>query len=60
MVILQRGLRTLGHSETKAWGEDTSTLAEAILSKQVTSTNQESSRLTAEECQDNIHIIKSY
>ena len=60
MVILQRGLSTLGHSGTNAWGEDTAVLAEAILSKQVTSTNQESSRLTAEECQDNIHIIKSY
>jgi putative transposase len=40
--ILQRGLSTLGHSETNAWGEGTATLAEAILSKQVTSKNQES------------------
>lgn len=45
LVILQRALYTLGHSEIYAWGEDTSTLVGAILSKQVSSMNQESSWL---------------
>ncbi len=46
--ILRIGLSTAGHSGTwlqdslNAWGESTSTLAEAILSKQVGSMNQES------------------
>lgn len=42
LVILQRGLSTVGQTETNAWGEDTSTLIGAILSGQVTSVNQES------------------
>ena len=45
LVILQRGLYTVGHTEIYAWGEDTATLVGAILSRQVTSTNQESSSL---------------
>ena len=40
--ILRIGLNTAGHSGIYAWGEDTSTLAEAILSQQVSSLNQES------------------
>lgn len=47
LVILQRGLSTVGRTETNAWGEDTSTLIGAILSEQVTSVNQESPRLKA-------------
>ncbi|MGK7945765.1 MAG: RNA-guided endonuclease InsQ/TnpB family protein [Microcystaceae cyanobacterium] len=43
--ILQKGLSTVGHIGSKAWGENTATLMEAILSKQVSSVNQESSRL---------------
>jgi putative transposase len=49
MVILQRALSTVGHTGTweeyffpNAWGEDASTLVGEILSKQVTSQNQES------------------
>jgi putative transposase len=41
--ILKKGLSTVGHTESKAWGENASTLMEAILSKQVISMNQESS-----------------
>ncbi|TVQ42402.1 MAG: transposase, partial [Gloeocapsa sp. DLM2.Bin57] len=37
-----RGLSTVGHIGTNAWGEETSTLIEAIQLKQVTSLNQES------------------
>ena len=40
--ILRIGLNTVGHTGINAWGEDTSTLAGEILSKQVTSVNQES------------------
>ncbi|NES80472.1 MAG: IS200/IS605 family element transposase accessory protein TnpB [Moorea sp. SIO2B7] len=40
--ILKIGLSTVGHTGSKAWGEDTSTLIEAILSRQVTLVNQES------------------
>lgn len=49
--ILSRGLATVGHTGSygvdpcNAWGEDTSTLVGAILSGQVISENQESSRL---------------
>ena len=45
LVILQRGLSTLGHRETHAWGDETSTLIEEILSRQVMSENQESPHL---------------
>ncbi len=45
LVILQRGLNTVGHTEINAWGKDTSTLVGAILSEQVTLMNQESPRL---------------
>jgi len=40
--ILNKGLSTLGHRETNAWGEKTATVAEAIQLEQVISTNQES------------------
>ncbi|TVQ41962.1 MAG: transposase [Gloeocapsa sp. DLM2.Bin57] len=41
--ILKKGLSTLGRREAfKAWGDDTATLIEAILSEQVASMNQES------------------
>jgi putative transposase len=40
--ILRRGLSTVGHTGTYAWGEETSTLVEAIQLEQVTSLNQES------------------
>ena len=49
--ILKRGLSTVGHTGTfgldpiNAWGENTSTFSEAILSKQVISVNQESPSL---------------
>jgi len=49
--ILKKGLSTVGHTGTfgldpiNAWGENTSTFSEAILSKQVISVNQESPRL---------------
>ncbi len=49
--ILKLGLSTAGHTGTwlqdslNAWGEDASTFSEVILSKQVTSMNQESTRL---------------
>jgi putative transposase len=43
--ILKLGISTTGHFGTYAWGDLTSTLAEAILSKQVESLNQESPRL---------------
>lgn len=49
--ILKKGLGTVGHTGTfgrdpiNAWGENTSTFSEAILSKQVISVNQESPRL---------------
>jgi putative transposase len=49
--ILEKALRTVGHTGTaiheieKAWGENTSTFLEVILSKQVISMNQESPRL---------------
>ena len=45
MVILQRGLSTLGHRETNARGDETSTLIGEILLKQVMSENQESPHL---------------
>ena len=44
-VILQRGLSTLGHRETHAWGDETSTLIGEILLRQVMSESQESPRL---------------
>jgi putative transposase len=37
--ILKRGLSTVGHTGTHAWGEETSTLVEEIQLKQVTSLN---------------------
>ena len=49
--ILKKGLSTVGHTGTfgldpiNAWGENTSTFSEAILSKQVISVNQESPSL---------------
>jgi putative transposase len=49
--ILKKGLSTVGHTGTfgldpiNAWGENTSTFSEAILSKQVISVNQESPHL---------------
>jgi putative transposase len=43
--ILRIGLSTVGHTGSKAWGEYASTLIEEILSRQVTSMNQESPRL---------------
>ncbi len=49
--ILKKGLSTVGHTGTfgldpiNAWGENTSTFSEAILSKQVISLNQESPSL---------------
>ncbi len=49
--ILKKALSTVGHTATfgldpiNAWGENTSTFSEAILSKQVISMNQESPRL---------------
>lgn len=44
--ILKKGLSTLGRRESfKAWGDDTATLVEAILSEQVASMNQESPHL---------------
>ncbi|TRT67643.1 MAG: transposase, partial [Microcystis sp. M_QC_C_20170808_M3Col] len=49
--ILKRGLSTVGHTGTfgldpiNAWGENTSTFSEAVLSKQVISVNQESPSL---------------
>ena len=51
LIILKRGLSTVGHTGTfgldpmNAWGENTSTFSEAILSKQVISVNQESPSL---------------
>ena len=45
LVILQRGLSTLGHRETHAWGDETSTLIGEILLRQVMSKNQESPHL---------------
>ncbi|BAI91250.1 transposase [Arthrospira platensis] len=54
--ILKSALCTLGYSGTwvyypNASGDSTSTLAGAILSKQVGSMNEESPRLYAGECQ---------
>jgi putative transposase len=43
--ILKGGLSTLGHRESQAWGESTSTLIGAILLEQVNSVNQESPSL---------------
>jgi putative transposase len=43
--ILKKGLSTVGHTGAKAWGENTSTLMEEILSRQVISVNQESPSL---------------
>ena len=49
--ILKKGLSTVGHTGTfgldpmNAWGENTSTFSEVILSKQVISVNQESPSL---------------
>jgi len=43
--ILKGGLSTLGHRESQAWGESTSTLIGSILSEQVNSMNQESPSL---------------
>jgi putative transposase len=43
--ILKKGLSTVGHTGSKAWGENASTLIEEILSKQAISVNQESTRL---------------
>ncbi len=40
--ILKKGLSTVGHTGSKAWGESATTLIEEILSKQVVSVNQES------------------
>lgn len=40
--ILKLGLSTVGHTGSKAWGEDPSTLVGEILLRQVTSMNQES------------------
>jgi putative transposase len=40
--ILKKGLSTVGHTGTQAWGENASTLMEEILSKQAISVNQES------------------
>ncbi|PSF32482.1 transposase [Aphanothece hegewaldii CCALA 016] len=40
--ILKNGLSTVGHTGSKAWGENASTLMEEILSKQVIFVNQES------------------
>ncbi|GFE70162.1 RNA-guided endonuclease TnpB family protein [Chroococcus sp. FPU101] len=40
--ILKKGISTVGHTGSKAWGENTSTLIEEILLKQVVSVNQES------------------
>ncbi|PSF37886.1 transposase [Aphanothece hegewaldii CCALA 016] len=40
--ILKLGLSTVGHTGSKAWGENASTLMEEILSKQAVSVNQES------------------
>ncbi len=51
LIILQKGLSTVGHTGTfgldpmNAWGENTSTFSEVILSKQVISLNQESPSL---------------
>lgn len=48
LIILKKGLSTVGHTGTfgldpiNAWGENTSTFSEVILSKQVISVNQES------------------
>jgi hypothetical protein len=48
LIILKKGLSTVGHTGTfgldpmNAWGENTSTFSEVILSKQVISLNQES------------------
>jgi len=39
--ILKKGLSTLGHSGTHAWGEAASTLVESVLSEQAASMNQE-------------------
>lgn len=43
--ILKKGLSTVGHTESQAWGESTATLVGAILLEQVGSVNQESPRL---------------
>jgi putative transposase len=43
--ILKKGLSTVGHTGSKAWGENANTLIEEILSKQAVSASQESSRL---------------
>jgi len=43
--ILKKGLSTLGHSGTHAWGEAASTLVESVLSEQAASMNQESPAL---------------
>jgi putative transposase len=43
--VLKKGLSTAGHTGSQAWGENASTLIEAILSRQAVSMNQESTRL---------------
>ncbi|GFE68950.1 hypothetical protein CFPU101_15600 [Chroococcus sp. FPU101] len=40
--ILRKGLSTVGHTGSQAWGENTSTFSEEILLRQVVSVNQES------------------
>ena len=43
--ILKKGLSTLGHSGSYAWGDEASTLVGQVLSKQAMSQNQESNAL---------------
>ncbi len=49
--ILKRGLSTVGHTGTNAWGEGTATSAEETQQGQVRSANQESPSMTSGECQ---------
>ena len=63
-IILSRGLATVGHTGSyglepcNAWGEATTTEVGAILSQQVASLSQESSRLQVEECQLGSYYIR--
>jgi len=43
--ILKKGLSTLGHNGSYAWGDEASTLVGLVLSKQASSQNQESNAL---------------
>jgi putative transposase len=52
--ILKRGLSTVGHTGMYAWGEKPSWAVGATLLSNGDSTNQESPRLQAGECQDSV------